>query len=92
MLQLVVVVTRAGSSQFQPESVGLSSDTPLFLVRGNFVKKVSRMLQMDDLLILTAHTQPNSLLGSAGQLMEPEAIARTNPNTSVIVVHFPTNT
>ena len=92
MLQLVVVVTRAGNSQFQPESVGLSSDTPLFLVRGNFVKKVSRMLQTDDLLILTAHTQPNSLLGSPGQLVEPEAIARTNPNTSMIVIHLPSKT
>ncbi len=88
-LQLVVILTRAANSKLDLESLGLSSDTPITQVRGNFVRKVSRLLQMDDLLILTAHTQPNSLLGLPGQLMVPEAIARTHSNTSMIVVHFP---
>lgn len=89
-LELVMLVTGPGSSPFNPESVGLSSDTPVSLIRGKFVRQVSQMLQIDDLLILTAHTQPNSLLGLPGQLVQPEAIARIHPDTSMIVVHFPT--
>lgn len=90
-LELVILVTSPRSSPFDPESVGLSSDTPVSLVRGKFVRQVSQMLQMDDLLILTAHTQLNSLLSLPGQLMQPETIARIHPDTSMIVVHFPTN-
>ncbi len=90
-LQLLIVVTGAGGVPLDLEAIGLSPHTPLVKVRGNFVKKVSRRLQMDDLLILTAHTQPNSLIGLPTQLMEPEAIARTHPHISTIVVHFPTN-
>lgn len=90
-LELVAIVTRSESSSLALEPVGLSADTPILQVRGNFVKKVSRMLQMDDLVILTVRTQPNSLLGLPTQLVQPKAIARTHPNISVIVVHFPTS-
>lgn len=90
-IQLVMVVTRTRGTQIDWKSVDLSADTPLQQVRGNFVKKVSRMLQMDDLLILTAHTQSNYKLGMPALGVEPEAIARTHPNTSIIVVHFPTS-
>ncbi len=87
-LQLVVVVTDAPNFKFKPEAVGLSPETTIMRVRGKFVKKVSRMLQIDDLLILTAITYPHYLpMPAIG--IEPEAIARTNPRNSMIVVHFP---
>lgn len=88
-LQLVMVMTRPGTTSLDWESVGLSSDTPIQQVRGNFVKKVSSLLKLDDLLILTASTQPNYKLGMPALGVAPEAIARTNPNTSIIVVNFP---
>ncbi len=91
-LQLMVVATHSKSFKLQPESVGLSIDTPLMRVRGNFVKNVSRLLQRDDLLILMAYTDSTRLLSLPGQLIEPEAIARTHPDTSMIVVHFPKTT
>ncbi|MEC4985818.1 MAG: cation:proton antiporter [Oscillatoria sp. PMC 1068.18] len=87
-IQLVVVVTDAANFKFEPEAVGLSPETTIMQVRGNFVKKVSRMLQIDDLLILTAITYPHYLpMPAIG--IEPEAIARTNPENSMIVIHFP---
>ena len=47
------------------------------------------MLQIDDLLILTASTHLSYVLWMSALGTEPEAIARTHQNTSMIVVHFP---
>ncbi|MBE9126057.1 cation:proton antiporter [Coleofasciculus sp. LEGE 07092] len=88
-LQLIMLVTHSGGLQLEPKSLGLSADVSIQQVRGNFVKKVSRMLQMDDLLILTASTHPSYLLTIPAIGLEPEAIARTHTQTSIIVVHFP---
>jgi len=57
-------------------------------VRGNFVGKVSKMLNPDDLLILTTGTHPERL-GMPALGVEPEAIARTHTDISMLVVHFP---
>ncbi|WP_250123190.1 cation:proton antiporter [Chroococcidiopsis sp. CCMEE 29] len=70
------------------EAVGLSSDVAIQRVRGNFVGKVSKMLNPDDLLILTAGTHPERL-GMPALGVEPEAIARTHTDISMLVVHFP---
>lgn len=88
-LELIMIITGAGTSQLKPESVGLSADTSVVQVRGKFVRKISRMLQVNDLLILKASSHPNYAIGMPEIGVEPEAIARTHPDTSMIVVHFP---
>ncbi len=90
-LQLVLVITLPNSkvSRKSPEDLGLDSTSDAIIFRGNLVKKISRLLESDDLLILNAHTQANSLLSLPHQLEEPEAISRTNPDTSMIILHFP---
>ncbi|MCA1995382.1 MAG: cation:proton antiporter, partial [Coleofasciculus sp. S288] len=93
-LELVMVGTRSRGSRspgtrLDLESLGLSADTPVTRVRGSFVQTVSRMLHMDDLLILRASSHPNYAFGMPEIGVEPEAIARTHPDTSMIVVHFP---
>jgi len=70
------------------EAVGLNSDVAIQRVRGNFVGKVSKMLNPDDLLILTTGTHPERL-GMPALGVEPEAIARTHTDISMLVVHFP---
>lgn len=90
-LQLIIVVTRSEGVKIDWDATGLSVDTPMLQLRGNLSKKVSRILQIDDLLILTTHTQSNYKLGMPALGIEPEVIARTHPNTSMIVVHFPTS-
>ncbi|WP_347239572.1 cation:proton antiporter [Microcoleus sp. FACHB-68] len=87
-LQLLLVVNKNDSGLIDLESVGLEQTTPIQLVRGKFVSKVSRMLQTDDLLILTAGTNPH-VFGMPALGVQPEAIARAHPEVSVIVVHFP---
>jgi Kef-type K+ transport system membrane component KefB/nucleotide-binding universal stress UspA family protein len=75
---------------FNAEELGLSPDTQIQQVRGNFVKRVSQMLKQDDLLILTAGTHPETV-GLPALGVVPEAIARSHPATSIIVIHFPPN-
>ncbi|MEQ8466477.1 hypothetical protein [Coleofasciculus sp. E1-EBD-02] len=69
----------------------MASTTALVEMRGNFVQNVSRMVQRHDLLRLTASTHPSYLLAIPTLGGEPEAIARTQQDTSIIVVHFPSS-
>lgn len=87
-LQLLQVMTNARSTPLNVESVGLKSDVPIQRVRGNFVSKVSKSLTTDDLLILTAGTHPD-IPGLPALGREPEAIARSHTEISMIVIHFP---
>ncbi|MFP4099251.1 cation:proton antiporter domain-containing protein [Coleofasciculus sp.] len=89
--RLVIVVTGVGEFDCQPREWGLASRSGLVQVRGNFVQNVSRMVQRHDLLILTASTHPSYLLAIPTLGGEPEAIARTQQDTSIIVVHFPSS-
>lgn len=91
-LQILLIVTRPGNPAIDLASAGLNTETPIQRVRGNFVSKVSRMLKTDDLLLLTAGTHQYNVFGMPGRLVEPEAIARTHPEVSMIVVHFPSHT
>lgn len=89
-LQLLLIVT--GGSQdvdFDLESFGLSQTTPVQRLRGNFVRKVSRMLKTDDLLVLTSGSHQYQAFGLSGGLVEPEAIVRAHPDVATIVAHFP---
>jgi hypothetical protein len=45
----------------------------------------------DDLLLLRVSTDPNPMLRRRAVGTDPEAIARSHPDLSMIVVHFPIN-
>lgn len=87
-LVLLVNTTKTNRPPLDVEDFGLESDTPVQQVRGNFVAKLNRMLQTDDLLILTAGTHPH-IWGLPALGVEPETIARNHQNIAIIVVHFP---
>ncbi|OKH23167.1 cation:proton antiporter [Chroogloeocystis siderophila 5.2 s.c.1] len=84
----VLHVTRSSRRQAPKVPPDLQTEAPIEHVRGNFVTRVARMLQPDDLLVLTSGNHPDILsmrmLGT-----EPEVIARTHPEISIIVLHFP---
>lgn len=88
-LQLLEVTT-SNRASLNLEASGLNPEIPIQRVQGSFVGKVSKMIKADDLLILTAETNPHILgLPSVGI---PEAIARSHTENSIIVVHFPRQT
>lgn len=86
-LQVLQVVSRSRLNTL-PEIPGLDEDTPVQRVQGNFVDQVSRILQLDDLLVLPHNAQPE-LRGMPTLGMAPEALARQHPDVSIIVAHFP---
>ena len=89
-LQLLLIVTGGPQEfEFDLESFGLTETTPVQRLRGNFVKKVSRMLKTDDLLVLTSGSHQHQVFGSSGRLVEPEAIVRAHSDVATIVAHFP---
>jgi Kef-type K+ transport system membrane component KefB/nucleotide-binding universal stress UspA family protein len=73
------------SDQSLPE---LNSDITVQRIQGNLVGKVSRMLQPEDLLIMTAGNQPERF-GVSALGVAPEAIARLHPELCIIILHFP---
>lgn len=91
-LQLLIVGNHCPRVEVDLASFGLSRDTPILQLRGNTAKQASRIVQIDDLLILRAGSQPNYALGMPEIGVKPEAIARIHPNTAMIVIHFPINT
>lgn len=67
-------------------SQGFDADVRLVSEPGNFVRRVSEELGFDDLLILIAG---QTRLGQPVVGRQPEAIARSNPKISMLIVHFP---
>jgi Kef-type K+ transport system membrane component KefB/nucleotide-binding universal stress UspA family protein len=66
----------------------LAPDIPIQRIQGNLVPKVSRMLEINDLLVMTAGNQPERF-GMSALGVAPEAIARANMETSMIIMHYP---
>ncbi|WP_235611799.1 cation:proton antiporter [Gloeocapsopsis dulcis] len=83
----VLHVTRS-SRRKAPKVPPVQTEATIEYVRGNFVSRVAKMIQPNDLLILTSGNHPDILsmrmLGT-----EPEVIARTHRETSIVVLHFP---
>jgi nucleotide-binding universal stress UspA family protein len=71
-----------------PDVELLVSNTEISIqrVQGNSIKKISEALKANDLLILLeiTHSFGQSALGK-----QPEAIARSHPGISMIIMHFP---
>lgn len=57
-------------------------------IQGNLVGHISKMLEPSDLLMMTAGKQPERF-GVSALGVVPEAISRTHPDVSMIIVHFP---
>ena len=87
-LQVLLVATKREQSNKSAGEVEILSEIPVNRVRGNFIKLVSQNLLEHDLLILTTISHQN-LWDKPGTLKEPEAIARTHQNISMLVVYFP---
>ncbi len=87
-IEILQVLSNSRLSDDLPEIADLATDVPVQRVRGNFVNQVSRILETDDLLILTHDAHPE-LLGAPALGVAPEAIARQHPDISIIVVYFP---
>ncbi|MEG3906381.1 cation:proton antiporter [Microcoleus sp. w1-18aA5] len=88
-LQVLLVATQREKSNKSAAEVEILSEIPVNRVRGNFIKLVSQNLLEHDLLILTTLSQQQKLWEKPGTLKEPEAIARTHQNISMLVVYFP---
>ena len=88
-LQVLLVATKREQSNKSAAEVEILSEIPVNRVRGNFIKLVSQNLLEHDLLILTTISQQQNLWEKPGTLKEPEAIARTHQNISMLVVYFP---
>lgn len=84
----VLHVTRSSRRKAPKVPPDLQTEATIEHVRGNFVSRVAKMIQPNDLLILTSGNHPDILsmrmLGT-----EPEVIARTHRETSIVVLHFP---
>mgnify|MGYP002776989274 CR=1 FL=1 len=64
----------------------LPPETPIDEQRGSLVRRVAEHIQPDDLVIVAAHTHR---VGQPALGREPEALARTQLKTSLIVLHYP---
>jgi Kef-type K+ transport system membrane component KefB/nucleotide-binding universal stress UspA family protein len=75
-----------GNQPSRYHDLQLSADLRLEQIQGNSTAKVSRLLEPEDLLVLTTGSRGigEPVLGRA-----PEAIARRCPEVSIIVVHYP---
>ncbi|MDX2272508.1 MAG: cation:proton antiporter [Cyanobacteriota bacterium] len=87
-LQILQVLPNAHSANAAHAISNLSEEVPVQYVRGNFVNQVSRILEIDDLLVLTHHSRSEPFgIPTVGAL--PTAIAHQHPTISMIIAHFP---
>lgn len=86
-LQVLQVSSNSRSSSNE-DAISLSEEVTVRRVKGNLVRQVSQILELDDLLMLTHHAHLESpggpTLGAA-----PAAIARQHTNISMIIAYFP---
>ncbi|MGC1310241.1 MAG: cation:proton antiporter [Phormidesmis sp.] len=87
----VLIVSERKQRQLTGEEINqLVADVPLEQAKGKLANRVAKRLQPNDLLMLevTTHAQRLATRSSAVGVV-PEAIARTHPETSIIVAHYP---
>lgn len=88
-LQVLVVISQKQTQLSNSQLQQLSSDLTIRQIQGNFIKIISEQLNQNDLLIMPIQTsakrlRQHSIIGSI-----PEAIARSHPEISILVIHFP---
>jgi nucleotide-binding universal stress UspA family protein len=87
-LQVLQVLSGVGRKQFNLNSFGLNDEILVYQEQGNLISKVNKLLKTDDLLVLMASPRR---LGQPAIGRVPEAIARNQTQTSILVIHFPDN-
>uniref|UniRef100_B8HSD0 Sodium/hydrogen exchanger n=1 Tax=Cyanothece sp. (strain PCC 7425 / ATCC 29141) TaxID=395961 RepID=B8HSD0_CYAP4 len=87
-LQVLQVIPNGRSASSVGDFPSLSDEVPIQRMRGNFVQQVSRILKVDDLLVLIHSADSNRSSGPSLGIV-PETIARQHPEISIMVAHFP---
>ncbi|WP_026732623.1 cation:proton antiporter domain-containing protein [Fischerella sp. PCC 9605] len=85
-VQVMQVFLEPTKPSYDLQSVFVNSEFPIQQVQGNPTRKISASLKTNDLLILVESTHH---FGQPALGREPEAIARSHPKTSMMIVHFP---
>ena len=90
-LQVLLVISKK-QAQLSPEELSkLSVDTFIAQAQGNFIKEVSQRIHRNDLLLLPVKTAEGRVRNLSAVGTIPEAIARSHPEISVLVIHFPSD-
>ena len=90
----VLIVTKQKQRQLTAQEVSdLNIDVTFEQAKGKLSRRIAKRLQENDLLMLevNTHTQHPQMLTTRQSAVGtvPEAIARTHPNISMIVMHYP---
>jgi nucleotide-binding universal stress UspA family protein len=88
-LEVVRVLVSSRQPRLQLAAAGLDPKVPLQRVQGSLAHRIGTITKAGDLLILISETHPERF-GQSVLGREPEAIARTQPHLSMLIVHFPT--
>lgn len=88
-LQVSLIISKKQAQLSVPELGKLGQDVFVAQLQGNFVKQVCSKIHRNDLVILATNTsnQRSNTKSAVGKLAE--AVARSQSNTSVLVIHFP---
>ena len=88
-LEVLLVVSKKQTQLSSPELSQLAPDTFIGQAQGNFIKEVSQKICRNDLLLFPVGTTEARVRNRSAVGTIPEAIARSHPSISVLVVHFP---
>ena len=88
-LEVLLVVSKKQTQLSSQELSQLAPDTFIGQAQGNFIKEVSQKICRNDLLLFPVGTTEARVRNRSAVGTIPEAIARSHPSISVLVVHFP---
>lgn len=89
-LNVLVVVGLRQRQLTGEEMERIGPDIEIEQVQGKLINRISKRVQPDDLLILEVNTRSRRTATRQSALgLVPEAIARSHPQTSVLVMHYP---
>lgn len=90
-LQVLLVISKK-QAQLSPQELSrISVDSFIAQAQGNFIKEVSQKIHRNDLLLLPVKTAEGRVRNRSAVGTVPEAIARSHPEISVLVIHFPSD-
>ncbi len=87
--KIVVVSGRKQPFLSETDVASLSPDIPIEQVKGRLFNRVSKRLQPNDLLVLEVNTHRRQTTRQPAIGSLPEEIARTHPEVSILVAHYP---
>ena len=87
-LQVSVIISKKQAQLSTPELGKLGQDVFVAQLQGGFVKQVCSKIHRNDLVILATNTS-NQRKDKSAVGKSAEAVARSQSNTSVLVIHFP---